>query len=85
MVKNSTNISKTNYHLIKNIKDHDWHMMLEIQVLTLDRHKYVIELNRFLDNWTSNSNANLFVFFRQLWISLFIWYRLWFPDGLFNK
>jgi hypothetical protein len=48
MVNYSTNINTTNNHLSTQlIKHKKWlrYMMLEIQVLSWDRHKYVTELN----------------------------------------
>jgi len=48
-----------------NITKRPWHMMLEIQVLTWDRHKNVVGLNRLmgsqsscLHNWISNSKLS---------------------------
>jgi hypothetical protein len=50
MVKNSTNINKTNKHLSSQLKK-PRHMILEIQIQAWYSHKYVAELNRLIDGY----------------------------------
>jgi hypothetical protein len=73
MVDNSMNINKMNNHLSTQLIEHkkkktttraDGQVVLEIQVLTWDRHKNVRRLNWLigsqpfpLDNWISNDNT----------------------------
>ena len=69
MVNNSTNINKTNNHLLPKTIEHKeipQHMALEILVLALDRHKNVAGLNRLMgsqpspsDNWITNDNTDI--------------------------
>jgi hypothetical protein len=69
MVNNTTNINKTNNHLLPQIiKDNKrpGHMALKDLVQTLDRLKNVSELNLFMDsntppihNWISKGNTDI--------------------------
>jgi hypothetical protein len=50
MVSNSTNIIKTNnyMYLSSQVIKHKRHMLIEIKILSCDRHRKVVGLNQFM-------------------------------------